>query len=278
MGGKRVQPLTQSLIIYELMKDRRRFGIGLGAQTLVQEAHDAFPVEATPSSTYPLSTLPLAVIVVAVNGEKLVHGAEWSCDNTTGIVTLDSSVVARLKATPAPADVVSVDYLVTAGLVAQSGAAWVDATTNGTQAAPASTAWVASGFPDSSAYWIWDRTTHTADSTLPAGDCYFRKNLTGTTGAARIYKCSDDNSDVYLNGTLVPITSSISAVHSADVTLTGDDWLAVKGTNLGDEAGVLIAVYALSGGTPTTLLVHTDSTWDCVGYPAAPPSGWPGPW
>lgn len=116
----RVEPLTLTWIVAQLMKDRRRFGIGLAAQTLVQEAHDAFTVTATPSSTYTLSTLPLAVIVVAVNGEKLVHGTEWTCDNTIGIVTLDSSVVARLKATPAPADVVSVDYLVTGGLVAAS--------------------------------------------------------------------------------------------------------------------------------------------------------------
>lgn len=114
--SSRVEPLTLSLIVAELMKERRR-GLGaLVAQTSVQEAHDAFTVAATPASTYTLSALPLAVICAHLNGEGLVHGSEWSCDNSTGVVTLDASVVARCAA----GDVVHVDYLTTAGLTAAS--------------------------------------------------------------------------------------------------------------------------------------------------------------
>lgn len=128
------------------------------------------------------------------------------------------------------------------------------------------------GWPDPSALWIWDRDS-SVDG-VPVGWVYFRKTFTvAETQNATLWVSADDQSEAFVDG--VPIAAQEfltgqSVAGNATLRLSaGEHIVAVRAKNL----NALKATMALTivGDDGATVLVHTDLTWVCLGYPPAPP-------
>lgn len=99
-------------IIADLQKDIHRLRSRL-ATTSVRGSHDEFTAAATPATTYQLSTIPVTgTCLMALNGHVQREGTDYTCDYTTGIVTV--------TATQAASDKLTFRYLITDWLVARS--------------------------------------------------------------------------------------------------------------------------------------------------------------
>jgi len=233
---------------------------------------DTFIVANPPAANYPLTYTPQSDSAIVFLADQLIPPNQYTINGST--LTLGAGV------TPAAGQELDVHYWT------GSPSLWVPASTNGTAAAPKQTGWFAAGFPDPTAYWIWDRPTAYSDA--PKGAVYFRRLIQlNSPQTVRIYLSVDDTGEVYLDGTLAVENTAAKAWETtvtADLTLAaGVHWIAMHGEQGAgvpqpDPASDLLAIYSLVNSAPSQLLVHTDATWDCIGYPDQPPDGWPGPW
>lgn len=130
------------------------------------------------------------------------------------------------------------------------------------------------GFPDFTAQWIWDRSSHV---NVPGGDCYFRHRFTNATARdALVIAAADDEVEVWLDG--VPILT-VEGVYkggslSAEVELSaGNHLICARGRNLNAlHAGILITVMTVSDSMPDAVITNTQAaTWRVLGYPAQAP-------
>lgn len=96
-------------------------GIAAASAGDSKSAKDEFPVAATPASTYTLSAIPTrsdlgSSLHLSISGLEQREGTDYTVDYTTGIVTLDASIVALL----ATGDVILAEYETTGQLVTTS--------------------------------------------------------------------------------------------------------------------------------------------------------------
>ena len=135
-------------------------------------------------------------------------------------------------------------------------------------------------WPDLSTGVIWapSGTVNTA----PAGYCYFRKEIyIEEDNYYGLYGAADNKGDVYLDGqNLLNLGGFISSeLQFNPYITTGYHTIAVRCLNFtapggGGQgpAGLIMALYTIdSASTPVNLLLHTDTTWKVVSYPAKPP-------
>lgn len=122
--SSRVEPLTLSLIVAELMKRQRGLGAAFSSSQSVVPRDESFTVTANGQTTCALAALPIEGSVHVSARRPLVEGEDFTVDYDTGVVTLSVTVLA----TPAPADIVDVHYLTTGELVAQTLSPEVDPT------------------------------------------------------------------------------------------------------------------------------------------------------
>lgn len=135
------------------------------------------------------------------------------------------------------------------------------------------------GFPgDSGAYMIWDETGNTSGVGVNQGSCYARKDIVFTGGHYGFFGLIDNQGEVYVDGQLVMEINYLDGYHRVTAAFldlsAGTHTIAVHGNNINNAnpAGVALAIYeADANNQPTTLVAVTDSTWNLVGYPAAPP-------
>jgi len=129
--------------------------------------------------------------------------------------------------------------------------------------------------------WMWDRTVN-GSFTAPAGDCFFRKNYsTANSKRARAFIAADDLYELWHNNALLTTETDWYKGQSKSVELEltpGDNQFAIKATNVNvAKAGVKFALYELDGSNePGTLLLESDATWRCKGYPSPEPGYTPG--
>jgi len=117
MPGRIVIPDDEEMIA-ELLRQLRRHRSTLATQ-VPQPAKDSFTVAATPATDYPLTAIPYksdlgSSVILTWNGVTQVEGPDYSVDYDTGVVTLDSSLVAFLTVD----DVLYAEYETTGELVA----------------------------------------------------------------------------------------------------------------------------------------------------------------
>lgn len=131
--------------------------------------------------------------------------------------------------------------------------------------------WLPEGWPDPSADWIWDRP---AVVPVPAGDVYFRKEFTVAQDVtATLWVTGDDEQEAWVDG--VPIARKEANFDTptagvANLRLSaGTHIVAVRGVNLNPLLATMRLTIVAEGGT--TPLVHSDTSWKCLGYPATPP-------
>ena len=147
---------------------------------------------------------------------------------------------------------------------------------------------VPEGWPDPGAYWIWGTVDVPGgggpDGTRQAiGDCYFRTTFSiGQADDVMIYITADDGYELWIDGVFIDGRTEAfmwRRVNQIPLHLdAGSHTVAIKGTNIArpvastNGAGVLFAMYSVSaGGELNTLILHSDSTWKRLAYPAAPP-------
>lgn len=133
--------------------------------------------------------------------------------------------------------------------------------------------------------WIWDRILtgiYPAGFLAPIGDVYFRKSYTNASDKrVRIYQATDDLGELWADNDR--FLEEVDWYHgqSQNVELelpAGTHVFAVKATNVNlAKAGLKFAMYELDANNePGTLLLESDATWKCLGYPAAAPGYTPG--
>lgn len=99
-------------IIADLMREVRRLS-SRHTTTSVRGWHDEFTAAATPATDYPLTYLPDdGTCELALNGEVLKEGTDYTCDYDTGLVAVTATQVAG--------DHLTFRYLITDYLVAAS--------------------------------------------------------------------------------------------------------------------------------------------------------------
>ncbi|MGH9267023.1 MAG: LamG-like jellyroll fold domain-containing protein [Acidimicrobiales bacterium] len=126
-----------------------------------------------------------------------------------------------------------------------------------------------SGWPDSSARWIWDRN---ATSSAPVGNVFFRRSFNvATTTTANVSVAADNSHTTYLDGVPMSSGSDWMTTQTVQVTLTpGDHQIAIKAANGGtsdNPAGILATVRRTDG----SVIVRSDSAWKVAGYPNPEP-------
>lgn len=142
------------------------------------------------------------------------------------------------------------------------------------------------GFPASSAQWIWDRAN--GGLGVPAGDVYFRASFElATASVVTVWASIDNFGEVYVDGQQVCTMARDSGwawnqISTGSITLpAGTHLIAVHATNaqlsatgIAGAAGLLLAcgIPNSSGGLGTLLRV-SDESWVCLPYPTAYP-GW----
>lgn len=99
----------------QLLDEVKRLRSRAGVQFPVGK-YDVFIVAATPAATYTLTTLPYWLAVLANNGVVMEEGLHYTVDNSTGVITVDTSYLAS-------GDVLVARYLTTGELVAKTLAA-----------------------------------------------------------------------------------------------------------------------------------------------------------
>lgn len=150
------------------------------------------------------------------------------------------------------------------------------------------------GWPDATAWWIWDRFSSTLESAdpMPVGDVYFRHTFEVTADDGQllgVFASCDNQFQLVIDGVDVMEDQSSGGLgwgetKRVDVFLDeGVHQLALRCTNIfqrsgvSNPAGLIFAVYSLSQTLePDTVLLHSDSSWLCLGYPPAPPGFTPG--
>ena len=144
---------------------------------------------------------------------------------------------------------------------------------------------VPQGWPDPGAWWMWG-TIHDGGSSPPqaVGDCYFRTTVSvGDADDFMIFITADDGYELWIDGVLIDgRTEAFMWRETRQIPLhldAGGHHIAIKGTNITrasvatNAAGVLFAMYSVTaGGELNQLILHSDSTWKRLAYPAAPPS------
>lgn len=140
------------------------------------------------------------------------------------------------------------------------------------------------GWPDDSAWWIWDRPAPTTGSS-PVGDVYFRRWFTvAAAGRYALFTAADDIEDVWVNGIrLVNRAEFWGTTKRAEMDFAaGTHLVAVRGTNTPptggpNPGGMILTIKELGGdGELGATVVNTDGTWLALGYPANPPGFTPG--
>lgn len=128
------------------------------------------------------------------------------------------------------------------------------------------------GWPDPSAQWVWDRDS-SVDG-VPLGWVYFRKSFAVAADVnATLWVSADDQSEAFVDGVFIAgqeFVEGQSVAGSATLRLSaGTHVVAVRAKNLNE----LKATMALTivGDDGATVLVRTDTSWLCLGYPPAPP-------
>lgn len=130
------------------------------------------------------------------------------------------------------------------------------------------------GFPDFTAQWIWDRSSHV---NVPAGDCYFWHDFTVASATdALVIAAADDEVEVWMDG--VPILQ-VEGVYKggslrAEVELSATTHrIFARGRNLNAlHAGILVTVMTVTDSMPDVVLTNTQaSTWKVLGYPTQAP-------
>ncbi len=99
-----------------------------------------------------------------------------------------------------------------------------------------------SGWPDSSACWIWDRAS---TSSALAGDVYFRKRFTlAEPKWVTVAFACDDKAELYVDGQYLLGNANWKSTFANTVyLLAGDHVIAIKGTNsAAGTAGLLVTV------------------------------------
>jgi len=138
-------------------------------------------------------------------------------------------------------------------------------------------------WPDPTAYWIW---TVAPDFGLtpptPVGDTYYRTVVNIAEGDYSFFIAADDGYELWVDGVLLASQTEAfqwRQTHKIDAFLAaGNHTIAIKGVNIErvaattNGAALIFAMYStVSGGELDTLVVHSDSTWLALGYPATPP-------
>ena len=136
----------------------------------------------------------------------------------------------------------------------------------------------AQDWPDLTAGVIWASGSTITDA--PVGFCYFRKDFTlAQEGFYLLYAACDNDGELWLDGQLVLNLGDFQQSYSYVVFMSaGDHTVAVRGENWTqwsgyvNPAGFIFALYiADAANQPATLILHSDSTWKIVAYPASPP-------
>jgi hypothetical protein len=113
MGGRRVVPLTQSSIIADLMRSKRRVGAALSAVQMPTPYRQDFTVAATPATDYTLDFLPIEdSVILTLNKFDELEGVDFTIDYATGVVTMADTLLQN--------DVINVHYWTTGELIAQT--------------------------------------------------------------------------------------------------------------------------------------------------------------
>lgn len=141
-------------------------------------------------------------------------------------------------------------------------------------------------WPDPDAFWIWGTAWSTGPNPAAAvGPCYFRTEFSIADPATlAIYITADDTWKLYIDGETV---DEHDVVYDWDKTFRvdknvnpGTHTIAVYCTNLNVPiylAGLIVSIFRIFGdGELQELVLHTDSTWSTLAYPATPPGMTPG--
>lgn len=139
------------------------------------------------------------------------------------------------------------------------------------------------GWPDATAEKIWIGYPPATGFATP-GDVYVRRWFTLVTGGTfRLSWTGDDAHELWLDGVLLgrsEVPFGFLETTTVDVRLSaGVHLLAMRGTNgaptddgSGNEAWLLATLQEIDAdGSLGNVIVHTDSSWVGVGYPADPP-------
>lgn len=143
---------------------------------------------------------------------------------------------------------------------------------------------------DGGAFWIWSVAPDFGFSPpTPVGDVYIRTTFTlAEEKSVRVFFSADDGATLYIDGAEVAgETAAFIWKRVMEQTLfldAGTHTVAVKATNIDrpaspatNGAAFIFAAYSMAaGGELDTLILHSDSTWKCLGYPASVPGMTPG--
>lgn len=145
--------------------------------------------------------------------------------------------------------------------------------------------WLAPGWPDSGAAYLWDRFTGVDVVGVPGGDVYFRHWFTTADElTVDVYIAADDEFDAFLDGLALSsdrFNPSDYTPEKTRVTLAaGDHLLAIRGRNLNDlRASVIAAVLEVNPGDGSivgTVASTGFGEWKMLAYPPNPPGFTPG--
>jgi len=139
------------------------------------------------------------------------------------------------------------------------------------------------GWPDKTAYWIWSRAM--VSNSHPPGRCYFRKHFTLTEKMdVVVWFAGDNNGQLWLDDE--KLFDSFGD-HSSFYSAQGETRTLEAGTHVlasvvqNDPSGVSqnpggLLVTVLQAALPTNVIVHSDSSWLALDYPASVPGMTPG--
>lgn len=137
-------------------------------------------------------------------------------------------------------------------------------------------------WPDPTAAWVWDRDNDGVGVYSPLGDVYLRKAFTTVDEqTVEVRGAADDAFDAYLDGVRILTEGPVFIGQSQSTQLglsAGDHVLAVKARNNNTlKAGFRLTMMTVNtDATLGAVVVNTDDTWVCLGYPATPPGFTPG--
>lgn len=210
------------------------------------------------------------------------HSGEWYPLSGRGVLSLlenavvypDGGVGINKTVRQRTFDFSAIDY---------DDSAWISATAYETEGSPTLHSQVI-GWPDGTAYWIWGEAPTGSPGASPAGTNYFRKSFTLGADATVAVFATGDNRLVKLYLDNEPILESTGAnayrhTFRADRDLTtGTHVIAAEvkngtgGVAHPNPGGLLCVVYTLDEANDLdALVVHTDSTWLALDYPANVP-------
>lgn len=143
-------------------------------------------------------------------------------------------------------------------------------------------------WPDPSAWWMWGTPEDLGDDPLMAvGDNYFLTEVDLDTGDYALFIAVDDGYELWVDGVVVAAQTQafmFRQTHRVDLFLVdGLHRIGIRATNIDrpvsstNFAAVLFSMYSTTNGGELDLLVlHSDSTWRALAYPATPPGFTPG--